>query len=240
MKVQIVRLITGGCITFLVVFFSVYTVGKLSANRPNHSDQKTATLTESAGEAESDTEVTSVVGPESSVSVASDTDITTSKKFHIDASWFQGTKEERGRFAPLLRSQTAPALSVNKWRNTTAVGPPDQEGKIVVISFWSTWCPPCLGSIGFNNKLYQHYKDKDVTFIGICANEGSEDMAKIIESKGIKYPVCSDLSSNKTILAYKVQAIPSYFVVDRTGRLRFADVKRGRVDDAIEYLLSRD
>jgi len=237
MKVQIIRLISGGCFTFLVVFFSVYAMGNLSANRSDPSDQKTIILTESGGEAERGSKVTPVAESETSALAASDT---ASKSFHIDESWFQGTKEERGRFAPLLRSQSAPTLSVKQWTNTTSLGPPDQEGKIVVISFWSTWCQPCLGSIEFNNKLYRHYKDKDVTFIGVCANEGSEDMSKIIESKGVKYPVCRDLSSDKSILAYEVQAIPSYFVVDRTGRLRFADVKRDRVDDAIEYLLSRD
>jgi len=245
MKVQVVRLITGGCITFLIVFFSIYAMGSISANRPNHIEQKTEALLQSAGEAQQESAVTPVAEPETSVSAASDTSSysasdSASKKFHIDGSWFQGTKEERGRFAPLLRSQSAPTLSVKQWTNTTSLGPPDQEGKIVVISFWSTWCQPCLGSIEFNNKLYRHYKDKDVTFIGVCANEGSEDMSKIIESKGVKYPVCRDLSSDKSILAYEVQAIPSYFVVDRTGRLRFADVKRDRVDDAIEYLLSRD
>lgn len=240
MKVQIVRLVIACCATFLIVYcFVYYAIGTSSASG---SAKPTANLTESVGEVERDNKITPVKvtaapNPQSSPPRPSDS---ASKVFHIDESWFQGTKEQRGRFARLLRAERAPALSVNQWTNTTAADMQAQEGKIVVVSFWSTWCPPCIASIGFNNKLYRHYKDQDVTLVGVCANQGSEDMAKIIQSKGIKYPVCSDLPSNKSILAYKVQAVPSYFVIDRTGRLRFADVKRGRVDDAIEYLLSRD
>lgn len=243
MKVQIVRLVIASCMTFLVVYCFVYAMGASSASR---NVQSTAILAEAGGEAELDKQrdskitpvkVTPVAEPEISIPAQSDS---ASKVFQIDESWFQGTKEERGRFARLLRAEHAPPLSVSQWTNTSALDPEARERKIVVVSFWSTWCQPCLSSIDFNNKLYRHYKDKDVTFIGVCANEGSEDMAKIVESKGIKYPVCSDLPSNKSILAFKVQAIPSYFVIDRTGRLRFADVKRGRVDDAIEYLLSRE
>lgn len=234
MKVQIVRLVIASCMTFLVVYCLVYLIGTSRASR---TVQPVATLTESGTEAESDNNVTPVAAIENSAPAPPNN---TSKVFNIDASWFQGTKEERGRFARLLRSDQAPELTVNQWANSTALDLQSEEGKVVVVTFWSTWCPPCLNSIRFNNKLYQHYKNKNVTFIGVCANEGSQDMAKIIESKGIQYPVCCDVPSNKSILTYEVQSIPSYFVIDRTGRLRFADVKRGRVDDAIEYLLSRD
>lgn len=235
MKVQIVRLVIASCTTFLAVYCLVYAMGKSKANR---SVVPAENFTErSFVEAETSDKDMPAIESDSRDSVQTET---ASKVFHIEESWFQGSKEARGRFARLLREQHAPELTVNQWTNADAMDLSDQEGKIVVISFWSTWCQPCLKSIDFNNKLYQHYQDQNVTFIGVCANEGSQDMAKIVKSKDIQYPVCSDLPSNKSILAYQVQAIPSYFVIDRSGRLRFADVKRGRVDDAIEYLLSRD
>jgi peroxiredoxin len=256
MKVQIVRLVVASCMTFLVVYCFVYfVIGRSNADhspQPLVSKPIVGNLTDAVGEGERadalvrDSEITPVkvtpsaepeTGEQPQLKTASDTSFA---RFQIDASWFQGSQEDRGRFARLLRAEQAPQLSVEQWTNTRPISPQAREGKIVVISFWSTWCQPCLSSIGFNNKLFGHYQDQDVTFIGVCASQGSEDMAKIIKSKGIQYPVCSDLSNNESILAYKVQAIPSYFVIDREGRLRFADVKRDRVDDAIEYLLSRD
>lgn len=233
MKVQIVRLVIASCTTFLAVYCLVYAMGKSKANR---SAEPTANLNESSFiEVESTEKVTPTPEHDSN-----DPTEAASKVFNINESWFQGSKETRSRFASLLRAQRAPELAVNRWTNTDALDLQDQEGKIVVVSFWSTWCQPCLKSIEFNNKLYQHYQDQNVTFIGVCANEGSEDMAEIVQSKGIKYPVCSDLPNDKSIQAFKVQAIPSYYIIDQSGKLRFADVKRGRVDDAIEYLLSQE
>ncbi len=234
MKVQIVRLVIASCTTFLAVYCLVYVMGNSTANR---SDASSANLTNSSFvAAESVENVTPLTERDNNDPAEAET---TSNVFSIDESWFQGTKEERGRFARLLRAQRAPELAADQWINTDAIDLQQQQGKIVVVSFWSTWCQRCLKSIDFNNKLYQHYQDQNVSFIGVCANEGAEDMAKIVQSKGIKYPVCSDLPNNKTIEAFQVQAIPSYFVIDASGQLRFADVKRGRVDDAIEYLLSR-
>jgi len=283
MKVLIVRLVSVGCLTFLVVFCSVYAIntpGTHRSSRSNHTSNsdrtqrtqsiegherteghqrsgvQTATLTQTAQtaeEAERESKVTRTAvratpapaqpkaaadaNADGNADVAADAN---GKVAQPDTSWFQGTREEREIFQPLLRGRRAPALEVNQWTNTTPLHPKLREDKIVVLAFWSTWCQPCLNSINFNNELYRHYKDRDVVVIGICNTDGSEDMAEIVKSRDIEYPVAIDDPGDKSVSAYQVQALPTYFVIDREGRLRFADIKRNRVDDAIEYLLSRD
>ena len=237
MKVQIVRLVTGSCLTFLIVFCCVYTMGILFPNRTQANPKKTSISSQSTGGTQSNNNVIKVVSHETGAPAKSDATSTASQP---DESWFQGTAQDRTRFEHLLRSRQAPALTVNQWTNTTPLPSSAREGKIVVLTFWSTWSQPCLKAIAFNNAIHQHYKDKDVLFIGVCKNDGSKDMANIVDSRGIEYPVAIDAAGNVSLEAYDVQAIPSYFVIDRTGQLRFADLKRGRVDDAIEYLLNRD
>lgn len=245
MKVLVVRVATASILVFLTVFCIIYAMGSFSVNGNRQKTiglpENTAEILLAAAKAERAEKLTRVADadwprqayvppqPQPQPSVVGP-----------DKSWFQGTKAERSRFEPLLRSRRAPAFQVNQWTNTKPLHPAAREGKIIVLTFWSTWCQPCLNSIDFNNQLHQHYADQDVMVIGICNTDGSEDMAKIVKTRNIEYPVAIDDNGDKSVLAYEVQAIPTYFVIDREGRLRFADIKRGHLADAIEYLLSRE
>ena len=157
--------------------------------------------------------------------------------FSVPADWLKGDAKKRKRLAYLESSQKPPALQVTKWRNSVPLHPGLRRGKIVVLTFWATWCPPCLKSIEVNNDIYQQYKNDDVLFIGICNTSGGEKMEDIIEEYGIQYPVAVD-EAKRTAKSYQVAAYPSYFIIDANGKLRFADLKRYRVQEAIEGLLN--
>ena len=112
----------------------------------------------------------------------------------------------------------------------TAVG----EGKIVVLNFWATWCGPCIGAIPHNNELAEKFKDK-VVIIGVCHPRNGETMAKVVEQKGIKYPVCLD-TNGRTSEAYQVDGFPDYYVFDATGKLVIADCANSELEKALEAL----
>jgi peroxiredoxin len=160
------------------------------------------------------------------------------KSLPPNSSWFQGTEEQRVRFGRLLQSNQAPTLSVNQWTNSSPLTRQETQGKIVVLTFWSTWSKPCLKAIDFNNKLHRHFRDQEVVLIGVCNTDGSQDLSQVVKSKSISYPVAIDDEGNKSLAAYEVQALPTYFVIDRSGKLRFADIKRSYLDEALEFLLS--
>jgi len=82
--------------------------------------------------------------------------------------------------------------------------------------------------------MMEKYADKGVVFIGVCAKSGSEKMAATVKEHGIKYPVAVDAGANA---AYRANSFPDYYLIDRSGVLRWADIANADVEKAIGILL---
>ncbi|GAB2632776.1 hypothetical protein GCM10027035_28950 [Emticicia sediminis] len=103
------------------------------------------------------------------------------------------------------------------------------KDKIVIIDFWATWCGPCLASMPGMQEVQRKYKDNPkVKFIFIDTLENEEDylskVKKLISDK--KYDdltVLLDVDS-KLVAQYKVEGIPTKFVIDTNGKIRFKSV----------------
>lgn len=92
--------------------------------------------------------------------------------------------------------------------------------KLTLIDFWATWCKPCLNAIPELNKIYDAYKDKGVSLIGINC-DGPRSVAKVgpvSKSLQIKYPVLLDINSEiKTGL--NLMAFPTLLIVNNAGKI---------------------
>ncbi len=95
----------------------------------------------------------------------------------------------------------------------------DFKGKVVVLNFWATWCPPCRREIPDFVALQKQYADKGLVIIGVSLDEGGASVVKPFAKKmGINYPVV--MGDQKTIAAYGgVQVVPTTFIIDKTGKL---------------------
>jgi peroxiredoxin len=90
-------------------------------------------------------------------------------------------------------------------------------GKVVLVNFWATWCPPCREEMPDLQALYDEYKDQGLVVLSISDEKAAEVSPFIAEQK-ISYPVLLD-PGDKVRKQFTVEGIPETFVYDRTGRL---------------------
>jgi len=91
------------------------------------------------------------------------------------------------------------------------------KGKVVLVNFWATWCPPCRKEMPDLQALYDKYKDQGFVVLSIS----DEDLSKVspfITERKISYPVLLD-PGRKVNEAFVVEGIPKSFVYDREGKL---------------------
>ncbi len=118
----------------------------------------------------------------------------------------------------------------------------DLKGKTVILDFWATWCGPCKRSFPAMKLAMEKFKDDpNVRFLFIHTWE-QEEKPELSAKKYIvdnKYPfeVLMDLKNadgiNKVVEDYKVSAIPTKFVIDKNGNIRFKFTGAGSGDDAV-------
>jgi peroxiredoxin len=93
----------------------------------------------------------------------------------------------------------------------------DLKGKVVLVNFWATWCPPCRKEMPDLDALYNKFKDQGFVVLAISDEESAKVSPYIAEHK-ISYPVMLD-AGRKVNDAFIVEGIPKSFVYDRDGKL---------------------
>ncbi|MGM0366238.1 MAG: peroxiredoxin family protein [Actinomycetota bacterium] len=94
----------------------------------------------------------------------------------------------------------------------------DFEGKLVVLNFWATWCPPCRIEIPDFIKVYAQYGDKGVQFLGV-SNESRDTLVSFVAEYGINYPILIDGSVDTIMPAWEIRAIPTTFILGENGEI---------------------
>jgi len=92
----------------------------------------------------------------------------------------------------------------------------DFNGKVLILNFWATWCPPCREEIPDFVEVYDEYESEDVQFIGV-SNEDISTLRSFVEDYNISYPILID---DENIMGkWGISAIPTTFVFDKNGQI---------------------
>jgi thiol-disulfide isomerase/thioredoxin len=118
----------------------------------------------------------------------------------------------------MLREPIAtPAFTVTAL-DGRSISSTDWRGKVVVVNFWATWCPPCRAEIPDLIALQEKYRDH-LVIVGIAEDEGSVDSVKrFVAEHKINYPIVMSTPELRKIFP-EVMALPTTFVLDRDGNL---------------------
>jgi peroxiredoxin len=93
----------------------------------------------------------------------------------------------------------------------------DLSGKVVLVNFWATWCPPCQKEIPDLETLYERFKDQGLLILAI-SDEDAGKVKPFMEKRKVSYPVLLD-PGRKVNELFQIEGIPKSFVYDRSGKL---------------------
>lgn len=117
------------------------------------------------------------------------------------------------------------------------------RGKVLVINFWATWCPPCLKEIPDFVALQEYYADQAVQFIGI-ALESKEQVVKYAAENKINYPILLSGDNGITLaqqLGNNAGVVPFTLIVNRQGQIIHrhpGEFSKEQIQDVIKPLLN--
>lgn len=112
-----------------------------------------------------------------------------------------------------------PAFSLPNAVGGATVNSTDYVGKTLLITFFATWCPPCMQEVPTLMELQQQFSKTDFSVVGLSVDQGGLDVvAKLVEKRAINYPVL--MADETTARNFGgVAGIPTSFLVNKEGNV---------------------
>ena len=111
------------------------------------------------------------------------------------------------------------------------------KGKVVVLNFWASWCPPCVAETPSLVKMQNQLKDKGIIVVAISADEDDSAYHRFITKYGMNFVTVRDPTAKIQHLYGTIQ-IPETYIIDRDGVLRrkFANAFDWSTPEVTDYL----
>jgi len=93
------------------------------------------------------------------------------------------------------------------------------RGRVLLVDFWATWCPPCRKSMPFLNSLRNELRDQGFEVVAVNVDEDSDEATRYLAAHPVDYPVLFD-PKGSCPSAFAIKAMPSSYFVGRDGRIR--------------------
>ncbi len=133
-------------------------------------------------------------------------------------------------------------LENNKSGKTTGIN--NYQGKLVYLDFWASWCGPCRKSLPILNEIRSQYAAQGFEVVAVNVDENLDDALGFLEKYPVDYPILLD-PKGKMPQAYKIQGMPTAYLIDKTGKIiykhvGFKEKDRKKIEALIDkHLLGR-
>ncbi len=94
----------------------------------------------------------------------------------------------------------------------------DYRGKVILLNFWATWCPPCREEMKSLDSLYKKFKNNNLIIFAVSLDRTPEKAKSFIKELSPSFPVVYDYNAMVS-KKYNVFSIPTTFLIDRKGRI---------------------
>lgn len=92
------------------------------------------------------------------------------------------------------------------------------KGKVVLLNFWATWCPPCVAEMPSLNNLYEKLKDKNFVVIGVASQDTKDQVDEFVKSNRINFPVLYD-PDGSIAQKFKTHGFPETILISKEGTI---------------------
>ena len=94
----------------------------------------------------------------------------------------------------------------------------DLKGKVVVLNFWATWCPPCVAETPALNRLEKYIHSRGGMVLGVSVDEDGAAYEKFLKDQSVVFPTYRD-ASKKSASDYGTSIYPETYIIDRHGKI---------------------
>jgi peroxiredoxin len=115
------------------------------------------------------------------------------------------------------------------------------RGKYVLVDFWASWCRPCREENPNVVKVYNKYKDKNFTVLGVSLDQNRAPWVKAIQNDNLAWTQVSDLKgwANEAAAKYNIQSIPQNYLIDPSGKIVAKNLRGVDLESKLDEILGK-
>jgi peroxiredoxin len=99
----------------------------------------------------------------------------------------------------------------------------DYKGKVILVNFWATWCPPCKKELPSLSQISSEFKDKDFKMVGVSVDDNQSVLNTYLQSNSLSYTIVHEpdqlVQKYMDVTGQRDNVIPQSYIIDKSGKV---------------------